>query len=275
MSSSLQNAELGKKSAYPTAFDPTLLLALPRQPKRDELNLPSPVPFYGQDVWWAYELSWLNTRGKPKVGLASLTFNAHAPNLIESKSLKLYLNSFNMASWASESAVQAQLAKDLTAASGAPVHVAIASIDDQPTTLTGQWPGQCIDHQDIACTDYTVQPKHLTTQDACTQETLYTHLLKSNCLVTEQPDWGSMAITYAGPRIDPAGLLRYIVSYRNHPEFHEQCVERCYWDIWQRCKPSSLTIQAQYTRRGGLDINPIRSSEPIPEDWHPTRTIRQ
>ena len=132
-----------------------------------------------------------------------------------------------------------------------------------------------MNQQDIACHDYTVKPDLLKTHVDTADETLYTHLLKSNCLVTAQPDWGSMLIRYSGPRIDQAGLLRYIVSYRNHPEFHEQCVERCFWDIWQYCKPTTLTVQAQYTRRGGLDINPIRSSEPLPPTWQPQRTIRQ
>lgn len=272
---SLKNAELGKKSAYPTHYDPSLLLALPRQPKRDECNLPTPLPFYGRDVWWAYELSWLNPHGKPMVAVATLSFDALAPNLIESKSLKLYFNSLNMATWPSPQALQAQLIHDLTEASGAPVLVDMTSIDDQPMVLSGAWPGHCIDHQDIACHDYTVKPDLLKTHADTADETLYTHLLKSNCLVTAQPDWGSMLITYSGPRIDQAGLLRYIVSYRNHPEFHEQCVERCFWDIWQYCKPTTLTVQAQYTRRGGLDINPIRSTEPVPPTWQPQRTIRQ
>ncbi|MCX8145354.1 MAG: NADPH-dependent 7-cyano-7-deazaguanine reductase QueF [Azovibrio sp.] len=253
---------LGKPTAYRADYAPELLYPIPRQIKRDELGIRADaLPFVGEDVWNAYELSWLNPRGKPVVALGTFRVPADSPNLIESKSFKLYLNSLNQTAFASLDEVRATLARDLAAAAGAPVGVELCDLSAQPRIEFGYPQGSCLDALDIACTHYRPAPHLLsTTAGPVVEETLYSHLLKSNCLVTGQPDWAMLVVRYRGRPIDRAGLLRYLVSFRSHNEFHEQCVERIYCDLQRHCAPEALLVYARYTRRGGLDINPCRSS---------------
>jgi 7-cyano-7-deazaguanine reductase len=273
---------LGKTASYIDQYDPALLFPLPRATKRQELGLGPQLPFFGADAWTAFELSWLNLRGKPQLALAHITVPCETPNIIESKSFKLYLNSFNNTRFADAADVLARLRADLSeaawrgAASPATVGVRLLGpelFDREPVC---ELDGLSLDRLDIACERYSPAPDLLrTTQgEPPVNETLVSNLLKSNCLVTGQPDWGSVQIRYSGDAIDQEGLLQYLVSFRNHNEFHEQCVERIFMDIWQRCKPTRLTVYARYTRRGGLDINPFRTSHPqgLPPN---TRTARQ
>jgi 7-cyano-7-deazaguanine reductase len=267
---------LGKATAYRTDYAPELLYPIPRQLKRDELGIDaSSLPFVGEDLWNAYELSWLNAKGKPQVAVATFRVPSDSPNLVESKSLKLYLNSFNQTSFADAAAVEATLVGDLSAAAGAPVGVQIALLTGRPPAAIAYPEGVLLDDQDIACDRYQPAPELLdTVAGGEVEETLYSHLLKSNCLVTGQPDWAMVVIRYRGRPLDRAGLLRYIVSFREHNEFHEQCVERIFCDITRQCAPAALAVYARYTRRGGLDINPFRSSGEFPAPDN-SREIRQ
>jgi 7-cyano-7-deazaguanine reductase len=261
-----QEIPLGKTVAYRDTYAPELLFSIARQLKRDELGLKAEaLPFVGEDVWNAYELSWLNDRGKPVVALGEFRVPAGSAYLVESKSLKLYLNSFNQSRFASSEVVRALIAGDLSQACGATVAVNVAPLQLRPQRSTAYPEGVLLDDMDIDIDTYLPAP-HLLGCDAtrgAVVETLYTHLLKSNCLVTGQPDWGMLVVSYAGGAIDRAGLLRYVVSLRQHNEFHEQCVERVFCDIMHRCRPERLAVWARYTRRGGLDINPFRSTGDI------------
>ena len=277
-----EQSQLGKVSAYADQYDPSLLFPLPREPKRREIGITGSVPFMGADMWTAFELSWLNPRGKPQVALAHFTVPCETPNIIESKSFKLYLNSFNNSRFADAAAVLALLRADIGEAAwrGCPtpgsVGVRLLTPEQFDRERVEELGGLSLDRLDIECSRYTPAPELLradTTQGPVT-EVLTSQLLKSNCLVTGQPDWGSVQIAYSGHPIDQEGLLQYLVSFRNHNEFHEQCVERIYMDIWTRCQPTKLTVYARYTRRGGLDINPMRSSHPLPLPAH-VRTARQ
>jgi 7-cyano-7-deazaguanine reductase len=253
---------LGKNSAYQTAYAPELLFPIARQQKRDELGLTGTLPFFGVDIWNAYELSWLNMRGKPQVAIATVSAPADSPNIIESKSFKLYLNSFNQTRLANTDALLALLREDLSNGFGAPVHVALTLPEDFAKLKMGELDGLLLDRLDVEIDQYSPAPDLLTAnfEDATVEETFVSHLLKSNCLVTGQPDWGTVQIRYAGPQIDQEGLLKYLIGFREHNEFHEQCVERIYTDIMRQCKPHRLAVYARYTRRGGLDINPWRGN---------------
>ncbi len=258
----LAGLTLGQKTEYSSQYEPSLLQAVPRSLNRDDINLGDELPFYGVDIWTLYELSWLNDKGLPQVAVGDVTLPATSPNLIESKSFKLYLNSFNQTKFASWDEVKSALIKDLSACAGEPVVVSIQAVqhyDHQPIV---PMTGTCIDDQDIEITHYEFDASILqgSTNDDIVTESLVSNLLKSNCLITNQPDWGSVMIEYSGPKIDQETLLRYLVSFREHNEFHEQCVERIFTDIMQYCQPSALTVYARYTRRGGLDINPYRST---------------
>ena len=284
-----EQSQLGKLSPYVDHYDATLLFPIPRAPKRQEIGVLGSVPFFGADMWTAFELSWLNLRGKPQVALAHFTVPCETLNILESKSFKLYLNSFNNTRFASAVEVRARLREDLTKAvwldtTGATTPGAVANDPNDPPVQTEppsigvnitaaslfdrepihELDGLSLDRLDLDCTHYTPAPELLTAafEEQPVSEVLVSNLLKSNCLVTGQPDWGSVQISYSGPQIEQGGLLQYIVSFRNHPEFHEQCVERIFMDIWQRCKPVKLSVYARYTRRGGLDINPFRTSYP-------------
>ncbi|MEI6619031.1 MAG: NADPH-dependent 7-cyano-7-deazaguanine reductase QueF [Betaproteobacteria bacterium] len=277
-----EQSELGKASRYVDHYDASLLFPLPRADKRAELGLGEAMPFFGADIWTAYELSWLNARGKPQLALAHITVPCESPNIIESKSFKLYLNSFSNTVFADEQAVVACLREDLAQAlwrgASAPGSVGVRLLgpewfDREPVH---ELDGLSLDRMDVECSRYTPAPDLLSVLpgDAPVSEVLVSNLLKSNCLVTGQPDWGSVQISYTGDAIAQEGLLQYLVSFRNHNEFHEQCVERIFIDIWTRCKPLKLTVYARYTRRGGLDINPFRTSHPqkLPAN---IRTARQ
>lgn len=263
MSDFAPNLPLGKPTSYRDEYDPGLLCPLPRQPKRDELGLAGALPFAGFDLWNAYELSWLLPGGKPVVAMAELRFPCTSPFLIESKSLKLYLNSFNQTRFASFAAVAAVLEADLARACGTAVTVGLHPLAAWSGAVIVDLPGRCLDDLDVSIDRYAHDPGLLAgaaDPGRVVDETLHSHLLKSNCLVTRQPDWASVLIRYRGPRIEPAALLRYLVSYRQHSEFHEQCVERIFVDLLHSCRPTQLTVYARYTRRGGLDINPFRSN---------------
>ena len=262
MSNLPEHSPLGKTSAYRTDYAPELLFPIPRQAKRDELGLQGTLPFFGVDIWNGYELSWLNMRGKPQVAVARFTIPADSPNLIESKSFKLYLNSFNQTKLAGPDALKMLLQQDLSAAAGANVHVTLTMQEDFEKLEMGELEGQLLDRLDIEVDSYSPQPQTLKANfdELPVEETLVSHLLKSNCLVTGQPDWGSVQISYVGPQIDQESLLKYLIGFREHNEFHEQCVERIFTDILRQCKPQHLTVYARYTRRGGLDINPWRTN---------------
>ncbi|WP_243050516.1 NADPH-dependent 7-cyano-7-deazaguanine reductase QueF [Dyella sp. RRB7] len=257
-----EHSPLGKTTAYADRYDPGLLFPIPRAAKRGEIGVSEPLPFHGVDVWNAYELSWLDSRGKPVVALAEFRVPAASPNIIESKSFKLYLNGFSQERMADASALTATLARDLSAAAGAPVEVALSDAQARGHAVT-DLEGQLIDLQVLDIDDYGPPRADYLRADAdvpVIEEALVSNLLRSNCPVTGQPDWGSVQIRYRGAPIDQAGLLRYLVSFRNHNEFHEQCVERIFVDVMQRCRPEQLSVYARYTRRGGLDINPYRST---------------
>lgn len=257
------NLPLGKTTVYKTEYDPGLLCPVPRKLKRDEIGLPTELPFHGVDIWNAYELSWLTPKGKPVVAMGQFRIPCESPFLIESKSFKLYLNSFNQTRFADFESVRALLSQDLGGAAGWPVDVRLISAAEFADETFAAFPGECLDDIDIAIDDYVLEPGLLegaANQQQQVSETLYSDLLKSNCLVTSQPDWGSVMIRYQGGQIDREALLRYLISFRQHNEFHEQCVERIYTDLMHHCQPEKLTVYARYTRRGGLDINPCRSN---------------
>jgi 7-cyano-7-deazaguanine reductase len=273
---------LGKPAPYVDQYEPALLFPLSRTPKREELGLTGPMPFFGADLWTAFELSWLTPRGKPQVAIAHVTVPCETPNIVESKSFKLYLNSFSNSKFASADEVRDRIRADISeaawrgAATESSVGVKLLLPEQFEREQVHELDGLSLDRLDIECTDYQPRPDLLTAafDEQPVEETLTSNLLKSNCLVTGQPDWGSVQIRYAGPQIDQGGLLRYLVSFRNHNEFHEQCVERIFMDLWRHCKPIKLAVYARYTRRGGLDINPWRTSRPAAPPPN-VRTARQ
>ncbi len=277
---------LGKLSAYPDHYDPGLLFAFERATNRQKLGLPTHhgLPFMGADIWTAYELSWLTPRGKPQVAIATLTVPCETPNIVESKSLKLYLNSFQSSRFANASELVARIRADVSTtlwgvppgAATAPIGLKLVGVEDFSRQRIQELDGLSLDRMDIDCEDEHPCPESLIAahDEQPVTETLTSNLLKSNCPVTNQPDWGSVRIQYSGAQIDQAGLLRYIVSFRNHQDFHEHCCERMFADIWTRCRPTKLAVYTRYTRRGGLDINPYRTSFPqaLPDNL---RTARQ
>lgn len=272
-----QHSPLGKSTEYRSEYAPELLYPIPRQIKRDELGIAAnALPFVGEDLWNGYELSWLNPKGKPVVAVAQFRIPADSPNLIESKSFKLYLNSLNQTRFQDTAEVAATLTRDLSAAAGKAIAVTLQALSQNPSAQVGVPQGILLDELDIDCDCYQPTPEFLgcTNQHEIIEETLYSHLLKSNCLVTGQPDWAMVVIRYRGHPIDRAGLLRYLVSFRNHNEFHEQCVERIFTNLQARCAPQALAVHARYTRRGGLDINPFRSTGDYAAPDN-TREIRQ
>jgi 7-cyano-7-deazaguanine reductase len=259
------DSPLGKSVSGSAHYDPALLFPIARSSGREALAIDaSALPFHGVDIWNAYELSWLGDRGKPQVAIGEFRVPASTPNLIESKSLKLYLNSLNQTRFATIGQVRDVLIADLSSAAGSEVDVRLRGLDDPVASTIGSLQGECIDDLDIEISHYGPPAPDLlglAPNANNVDESLVSHLLKSNCPVTAQPDWASVQIRYAGAQIDRHGLLRYLISYRNHDDFHEQCVERIFRDLLARCAPQRLTVQARYTRRGGLDINPWRSTE--------------
>ena len=271
-----EQSELGKKSAYDPVYNPEKLFPIPRKLKRDEIGVPDESPFFGYDLWNHYEVSWLNQKGKPVVALAEIIYACDTPNIIESKSMKLYFNSLNSSPFKDADTVRAVIEKDIAERVGGAVFVTLfpLPLKNKLNLLIG-FDGICIDEADIECTVYEVNASFLSVDNETVDEVLYSDLLKSNCLVTSQPDWGSVQIAYKGRKINREGLLRYIVSFRNHNEFHEQCIERIFMDIMRRCQPEELTVYGRYTRRGGLDINPYRSTNPIDMKAKNNRLCRQ
>lgn len=282
MSNTPEQSQLGKSSTYVDHYDASLLFPLARSDKRAEIGALTNAPFFGADMWTAFELSWLNPRGKPQVALAHITVPCETTHLVESKSFKLYLNSFSNTVFADAAEVQRRIRTDISVAvwAGGPMQASVGVklvlpelFDREPLY---EMDGLSLDRLDIECSRYTPAPDLLRTEadDQPVTEVLCSNLLKSNCLVTGQPDWGSVQISYTGLPINQEGLLQYLVSFRNHNEFHEHCVERVFMDIWTRCKPVKLSVFARYTRRGGLDINPFRTSYPqaLPAN---VRTARQ
>lgn len=273
-------SQLGHKVDYEAHYNPDKLFPIERQTNRALLGITSEnLPFHGWDHWNHYEVSWLNEKGKPCVALAQIIYSCASPCIIEAKSMKLYFNTFNNTAFPNLQKVQETIQQDIAKRIQSDVIVKIIpvnTINEQAIIRTFE--GTCIDEHDITCDIYKVDASLLAieeSEEAIVQETLFSHLLKSNCLVTGQPDWGSVQITYQGPKINQEALLRYLVSFRNHNEFHEQCIERIFMDIMQYCHPTQLTVQGQYTRRGGIDINPSRSTHPIlpPTTWR--RLCRQ
>lgn len=259
---SMDGLSLGQDTEYADQYSPALLFPIPRETTREALGLDEQnLPFKGCDIWNAYEVSWLNARGLPQVACAEFSFPCDSHAIIESKSFKLYLNSFNQSVFDSWEQVSSLMAADLAKASGADVAVRFYRADQALADAIGAPEAECLDELDVAIEQYDPEPSLLSSAGQPEKVLLVSHLLRSLCPVTGQPDWGSVYIEYAGPAIDREGLLRYIVGYRRHQEFHEQCVERIYRDITAQCAPDTLSVYARYVRRGGLDINPFRSSE--------------
>ncbi|MDG2955601.1 NADPH-dependent 7-cyano-7-deazaguanine reductase QueF [Bisgaard Taxon 10/6] len=272
---SLSGLKLGQKTEYKAKYDRTLLQPVPRRLNRDGLGISARQPFnQGADIWTAYEISWLNPKGLPQVAIADVEIDFRSENLVESKSFKLYLNSFNQTKFASMAEVQNVMQRDLQDCARGEVKVRLNFLTFYANQPIHELAGEVIDNQDIEISDYGFNADLLAdcTNNVQAEETLVSHLLKSNCLITGQPDWGSVRIHYIGKQIDREKLLRYIVSFRQHNEFHEQCVERIFCDIMRYAKPEKLTVYARYTRRGGLDINPFRSNfEPVPDNFRLAR----
>lgn len=276
----LSKLTLGKTTEYCSEYNPDLLQAVPRSLNRDDLALTNEhLPFIGEDVWYGYELSWLNTKGKPVVAVAEFRFPCTSPNIVESKSFKLYLNSFNQSKFADRQTVEAILSKDLSTTAGEQAKVTLYEVEHCPALAIklSDENNRCIDNEDISIDNYQLSAQILTAAQQAnstpTKEHLVSHLLKSNCLITNQPDWASIYISYSGKAINHAVLLHYLISFRQHNEFHEQCVERIFCDLQKYCQLDELTVFARYTRRGGLDINPFRSTH-ISHAPN-TRTLRQ
>ncbi len=264
----LAGLTLGKPTAYCDKYDATLLQAVPRSMNREPLGLyPDNLPFHGEDIWTLYELSWLNASGLPQVAVAEVRLQADTLNLVESKSFKLYLNSFNQTSFSHWEKVRETLEHDLAQCAQGKVTVQLFKLSELQGHPLSNMAGECIDEQDITIDSYEFNADYLqqatsdnTAESRVIEEILVSHLLKSNCLITHQPDWGSVQISYRGTKINREALLRYLVSFRHHNEFHEQCVERIFNDILRYCQPEKLAVYARYTRRGGLDINPYRAN---------------
>ena len=257
---------LGKTVEYPQKYAPEALFPIARAESRSFVPDAENLPFYGADLLTAWDLSWLNRSGKPVVGVATIRLPADSPKLIESKSLKLYLNSLANNHYPDRAAITSIMTGDLSCAADADVEV---DIDGMSELLPlARFPGQCIDDLSISAGNSNINPELLSSDASeVVDEALFTHLLRSNCPITDQPDMGSLLVRYSGPRINQKGLLEYVVSYRNHNGFHEACVEQIFVDIKTYCSPDQLTVYARYNRRGGIDINPFRSDfEEVPDN---------
>lgn len=260
MNTTLENCPLGKTSFYQDTYSPELLYPVSRTLGRNKLGITESLPFCGIDLWNSYEISWLDFSGKPHFTLATFTLCCSTPNLIESKSFKLYLNSFNQTKLSSQEELKEILEKDLSLIAGGKVNVIFTPMQKLSSLQLTELPGLCLDNLNITTSSYEVDASLLQVREDFGEETLHTNILKSNCLITGQPDWASLIIRYKGAQINHESLLKYIISYRKHAGFHEHCVEKIYCDLLKHCNPSHLTVFARYTRRGGLDINPFRSN---------------
>lgn len=260
----MNDIPLGKPSRYPVRYAPEVLRPVARRAAREQIGIATPPPFAGEDVWNAWELTWLDMSGKPLVATATLRVDSATPNIIESKSLKLYLNSFSQSRYSSAAELDTIIGRDLSELAGGSVGVTVTPAPESPADSApydvATLPGRLIDDLDAKCTSGEVDASLLRTVGAdVVAEELHTHLLRSLCPVTDQPDMGSLLVRYRGRRIDPVSLLRYVVSFRQHQDFHEACVERIFVDLKSRCDCERLTVYARYNRRGGIDINPFRS----------------
>ena len=260
----LAASPLGHATVYAERYDPALLFAVERAPLREGLGFGGTLPFRGADLWTAYEVSWLDPAGKPQVAVATFVVPATSPRIVESKSVKLYLTALNQSKFASAADVAATLARDLSAATGAAVDATLATPDAFAATGRQELAGECLDTFPLHVDAFLPDPGALATGSAVETRTWTTRLFRSVCPVTGQPDFACVQIRYRGRAIDPAGLLRYLVSFRRHPGFHEHCVERIFADIRERCAPEALDVYARFARRGGVDINPFRTSGDAP-----------
>jgi 7-cyano-7-deazaguanine reductase len=252
---------LGKTVDYPEEYAPGVLFPVPRADARSALGLTDPLPFHGVDTWNAWELTWLDAGGRPTVATATMVIDASSPNIVESKSLKLYLGSFAMSRYEDAADVEHLIAADIANVVGAAVDVTLHTGPNPAMAALASLPGRCVDDLPIAGFTEDVDAGLLRcTAGASADGELHSHLLRSLCPVTGQPDYGSLLVRFEGAAIDPASLLAYIVSFRRHNDFHEACVERMFVDILARCGPHKLTVSARYTRRGGIDINPFRTN---------------
>ena len=269
----LRESPLGHAATYGERYDAKLLFAVERAPLRAELGLGAPLPFRGADLWNGYELTWLDAGGKPQIAIATFVVPADSPAIVESKSVKLYLASFGQTRFVSAGEVSAALERDLSGASGATVDVALTLPAAFATLPRAELDGECLDLHALSIARYEPEPDALAAHGGSVAEKLFTRLFRAVCPVTGQPDYASVQIAYRGPAIDRVGLLRYLVSFRRHPGFHEHCVERIFVDVWQRCRPEMLSVYARFARRGGIDINPWRTSgsEPPPPNVRTTR----
>jgi len=273
-----QHSLLGKETRYDQSYSSEILFPLSRSDNRDLLNLKGALPFHGEDLWTCYELSWLDSKGKPNVGIAYFAFPANSPFMIESKSFKLYLNAINHLSFESVESVEKLLRRDISEAAGMSVSVDIQTVDSDKSAISNDdLPVVCIDHLDIGQLEYQPNSALLSVEPGSCElnEYLCSHLLRSNCPVTGQPDWASVYIHYSGQRINRESLLRYIISFRQCQDFHENCVERIFTDLIEMCRCDSLSVYARYTRRGGLDINPYRATHDLAATAGLFRTARQ
>jgi 7-cyano-7-deazaguanine reductase len=270
----LRSSPLAHAATYPDRLDPGVLFPVDRAPQREELGFGAALPFGGVDLWTAYELSWLDAAGKPEVAIATFAVPADSPRIVESKSFKLYLTGYNLTRFASRSEVAIALRRDLADAVGADIEVTLVPLHVGGALPQADLEGVSIDALPIAVDRFLPDPDALTAGGRRRAESLCTRLFRSVCPVTGQPDFACVQVSYRGPRIDRAGLLRYLVSFRRHPGFHEHCVERIFADVWRRCAPETLAVYARFTRRGGIDINPYRSSAGGRPPVH-VRTARQ
>lgn len=268
-----ERSPLGKATEYPERYDPSLLFAIARAGQREAFGLRGRLPFGGVDLWTAYEITWLDAQGKPRVAIGEFRVPAHSPSIVESKSLKLYLGSFAQEP-ASIDEIARRIEADLARACGAEVTVALSPAANTAVARFAALPGEPLDEIELATDVYEPDPGMLAAGGGVVDETLRSALFRSRCPVTGQPDYGDVMIRYRGVQIDRAGLLRYLISFRRHAAFHESCVERMFVDILSRCAPAALTVYARFMRRGGIDINPFRSNfEPGPPQG--VRTPRQ
>lgn len=263
---------LGVAADFSPQYDPAQLCPIPRAQSRAAAGI-ALFDAYGEDVWTVYELSWLDQDGKPEVAVAEVRVPWTSPCLIESKSFKLYCNSLNMTRFAECSTVEELLVHDLSRAVGAPVSVVLHAVNSTRIMPVAEPEGCCLDGIRVEGLGYEVRPEYLTSSADVVRERVFSRLFRSRCPVTGQPDWATVHVAYAGPRIPHEGLLRYLVSYREHQGFHEACVEKIFTDIFVRCAPVELEVVARFTRRGGIDINPVRSTRPGP--WENLRDPRQ
>jgi 7-cyano-7-deazaguanine reductase len=272
-----QQSDLGKTVAYDDVYNPDRLFPIPRSINREKIGITADLPFSGFDIWNHYEVSWLNDKGKPVVAVARIIYGCDSVNIIESKSMKLYFNSFNNTKIQNIEILRQMIMRDIQLGIDAQVAVSIELMKQGGEEYIQRgFEGICLDNLDTDCSVYTCDPSFLRVEDNdIDYEILYSDLLKSNCLVTNQPDWGSVKIMYKGRKINREGLLRYIVSFRNSNDFSEQCIERIFMDVMRQCQPEKLTVYGRFTRRGGIDINPMRSTEKMGPDDLNIRLYRQ